>query len=147
MPVDWAMAISALSNSVKLVNDLRGIQKEFDQAEFKLKVAELNSSLADLKLTLADAKAEVADKDAEIERLQALLKKRSDTIEFAGFRYQKGDDGSPVGPPFCPVCEQKSGLLMLTVRTRKPGLPNECPNCKASYDNIRNFKYPEAQTT
>jgi hypothetical protein len=48
--IDWPLAFSTASQALKLVNDLRAIEKEFSRAELKLKIAELTTALADLKI-------------------------------------------------------------------------------------------------
>jgi hypothetical protein len=67
--VDIPLAITTLTNAIKLASDLRGIEREFDVAEYKLKIADLTTLLADVKIALTDARMEHAAKDAEIERL------------------------------------------------------------------------------
>jgi hypothetical protein len=85
--VDFALALSTVSQALKLANDLRGIEKAYDAAEAKLKIAQLMSNLADLKITLVDAKDEVATKQAEIDRLTALFKRHTELIEANGYKY------------------------------------------------------------
>jgi hypothetical protein len=60
--------LSAVTQALNVVNWLRGIEKGYDAAEFKLKIADLYSALADAKLALADAKSEMDSKQAEITR-------------------------------------------------------------------------------
>ena len=42
--VDFVTALATASQALKLLNDLRGIDKAYDQAELKLKIAELTSA-------------------------------------------------------------------------------------------------------
>src|SRR5690242_14862286 len=53
--IDWPTAFSTAAQAIKLVNELRSIDKEVNLAELKLKIADLTSSLADIKLTLTEA--------------------------------------------------------------------------------------------
>jgi rubrerythrin len=138
--VDIPLAITTLTNAIKLASDLRGIEREFDVAEYKLKIADLTTLLADVKIALTDARMEHAAKDAEIERLKAFLAKRdTETVEHHGYRYRKGEDGEPKGNPYCPVCEAKHGLLIQTTVVHEAGRPQQCPNCKAKYANVQRF--------
>jgi hypothetical protein len=140
--IDWALALSTASQAVKFANDLRQIDKEVSQADLKLKVAELTSTLADLKNILTEARTEAAEKDAEIGQLKALHRRLvDDTVELAGYRYRKRQDdkGPAAGYPFCNVCFQKDGLLIETTQLHEPGIPVQCPNCKAKYSSVRNF--------
>jgi len=67
--MDIMTGISAVAQALNIVKSLREVEKGFDAAEFKLKIAELNSTLADAKL--ADAKTEIDSKQAEIAALDA----------------------------------------------------------------------------
>ena len=66
------MTFSAVSQAIKLANELGSIDKEVSQAELKLKVAEVTSSLAEIKLTLTEAKGDAVEKVDEIARLKKL---------------------------------------------------------------------------
>jgi hypothetical protein len=141
--IDWPLALSTASQAIKLVNDLRSIDKEISQAELKLKVAELTSTLADLKMTLTDAKTEAGEKDAEIARLKKLQRRLEDeTVELYGYRYRKRKDGKQggAGNPFCDVCLQKEGLLIETATIAGKGIQAlQCPNCQGRYDGVRTY--------
>ncbi len=141
--IDWPLALSTVSQAVRLANDLRSIDKEVSQAELKLKVADLTTTLADLKMTLTEARTEAADKDAEIARLLKLQQRLADdTVEFDGYRYRKRKDGAQggAGNPFCSVCLQKSGLLIETTYVTGKGITSlQCPNCKATYGGLQTF--------
>ena len=141
--IDWPVAFSTASQAIKLVNDLRVIDKEFSQAELKLKIADLTTTLADLKMTLTDAKNEAAEKDATIERLNKLHRRLvEDTVEQYGYRYRKRTDerGAAAGNPFCDVCFQKEGLLIETATMAGKGITAlQCPNCKGRYDGLHTY--------
>jgi DNA repair exonuclease SbcCD ATPase subunit len=128
--VDFALALSTVSQALKLANDLRGIEKAYDAAELKLKIAELTEKLADLKVTLIDAKDEIATKQAEIDRLGSLLKRHAELIEVDGYKYDKGSDGKAKGHAYCPVCEQSGSLIHVVTLL---GEHQQCPKCKALY--------------
>lgn len=131
--VDFAVAFTTAAHAVNLVNQLRGIQKSFDEAEFKLKIAELNSALADLKNALVDAKHEISGKDEEIKLLGDNFLVLKETVEAYGFRFDKKEDGTPTGHAYCPVCMQKEGYMFHLTQSMKPGRLEECPNCKATF--------------
>jgi preprotein translocase subunit SecD len=141
--IDWPLAFSTASQAIKLVNDLRGIEKQFDQAELKLKIANLSTALADLKMTLTDARDELTGKDAEIARLKKMQQRVVDeTVELYGYRYRKRKSGPGLaaGNPFCDVCFQKEGLLIETSNVPGKGImAQQCPNCKAVYGQLHTF--------
>ena len=112
--MDIMTGISALSQALNIAKQLKEFEREFKDAEFKLKIADLYSSLADAKIALADAKIELDAKEAEIERLKRTHRRlEEETVEIRGYRYPKSE-GEPMQHPFCPVCQQKEGLLIQT---------------------------------
>jgi rubrerythrin len=132
--VDFATALATAGQALKLVNDLRGIQKAFDEAEWKLKVAELNGAIADLKNALVDAKEEVKAKDEELKLLGENFLVLKETVEFRGYKFDKKEDGKPTGHAYCPVCIQKDGYMFHLTSTWENGRPEQCPNCKAKFE-------------
>jgi hypothetical protein len=137
---DIPIAITAINNAINLVSYLRGVERVYDVAEYKLKVAELMTTLAEVKAALADAQAEDLAKDSEIKRLKTFLARRdAETIEHKGYRYKKGASGRPQGHAYCPVCEAKEGILIATARLSNSDV---CPKCKASF-HAHVFGYDE----
>ncbi len=95
--VDIMTALATAGQAIKLANDLRGIDKAMDAAEFKLKIADLTVALSDIKIALADAKEELSSKQSEIDSLKRKFARIEDTIEYQGYKYAKGPDGQPRG--------------------------------------------------
>jgi hypothetical protein len=143
--MDIMTGLSAVTQALNVANWLRGIEKEFDAAEFKLKVADLYSSLAEAKMALADAKTEMDTKQAEIEALLAQFQVRAATVENNGYKYERGPDGKPVGYAFCPVCES-NGKMIRTTYSGGNRYDVCCPRCKAIYRGVSHFPYPQAPT-
>jgi hypothetical protein len=131
--VDFVTAIATATQAVKLLNDLRGIDKAFESAESRLKIAELTGALADLKNALIDAKEEVRAKQSEFKLLEDNFLVFKETVVAGGYQYDKKEDGTPKGHPYCPVCIQKHGYMFHTTPSMKPGRLEECPSCKATY--------------
>jgi hypothetical protein len=142
--VDLMTALAIAGQALKLAQDLRGIDKALDAAEFKAKIADLTGALADLKLVLIEARDDLATKDAEIERLKKQLQRKAELIEHGGFSYDKGKDGKPKGDAYCPVCLAKDELLIRLTRPPHGTTSSRCPNpsCKAVYV-VERFKYGE----
>jgi soluble cytochrome b562 len=134
--VDIMSALATASQAIKLAQDLRGIDRAIDAAEYKLKIADLTSALSDIKLALTDAKEDLATKDAEINKLKRQFQRLTETVEYQGFKYDKGKDGKPSGAAYCPVCEQKTGLLFHLSWMEGD---NFCPNCKANFSRVHVF--------
>jgi hypothetical protein len=140
--MDIMTGLSAVAQALNVANWLRGIEKGFDAAEFKIKIADLYSALADAKVSLADAKTEMDSKQAEIDALVAQFQVRAVTVEHEGYKYERGPDGKPVGYPYCPVCES-SGRMIRTTYTGKERGEVCCPRCKAVYRYLEDFPYPQ----
>ena len=141
--VDIMTALATTGHISNLIKELLGIDKAVNAAEFKFKIAELTEAVSDLKLSLVEAKDDLATKDAEIERLKKQLQRKADLIEHNGYSYDKGKDGKPSGSAYCPVCEQKDGLL-LHLPKPPPGISSAaCPHCKAAYPKPEWFPYQE----
>jgi hypothetical protein len=128
--VDIMTTIATAGQAIKLAQDLRGIDKAIDAAEFKLKIADLSAALSDIKMALVDAKEEIAAKDKEIAELKKQFQRSAEMIEIDGLKYAKREDGNPTGLPYCPVCEQKSGQFF---RLNRILGHDTCPGCKAHY--------------
>jgi hypothetical protein len=85
---------------------------------------------------------EIESKQAEIEALTAQFQVRTATVEYKGYKYERGADGKPLGSPYCPVCESNGRMI----RTAYSGAHRElsCPRCKAVYGHVvQVFGYPE----
>lgn len=129
--VDIMTALATASQAIKLAQDLRGIDRALDAADYKLKIADLTTALSDIKMALNDAKQELAAKDEEIAALKKKFARINETVEVAGFRYDKNEKGQPKGRAYCPVCEQKSNLM---VHFTEALGHQYCPSCKAPFD-------------
>jgi hypothetical protein len=128
--VDFALALSTVSQALKLANGLKEIEKLYNAAELKLKIAELITNLADLKITLVDARQDAAEKQMEIERLTNLFKRSAELVEFNGYKYDKDQDGKPRGHAYCPVCEQQGAFIHVATLLDEH---QRCPKCQAHY--------------
>lgn len=128
--VDFVVALSTASQALKLLNDLRGVDKAFDAAALKMKIAELSGAISDLKMALVDAKEEIAEKQTEIDRLGKLLKRHGDLVNAGGYKYDKNGEGKATGHAYCPVCEQAGSLIHVATLLEEH---QQCPKCKALY--------------
>jgi hypothetical protein len=63
--IDIPLTLSTLSKSFEVLKAIREIDKDFDAASYKAKIAELMSSVADARPALIDARDEIA---ARVER-------------------------------------------------------------------------------
>ncbi len=68
--MDIVTGLSTLAQALHVTKELREIDKSFDAATYKAKMADLYMALGDVKIALTDAKSELADKDREIAALK-----------------------------------------------------------------------------
>lgn len=125
-----AAGIAALTAALKTIKALAEIDKDLSKAELKMKMADLHGSLADARIALSDAREELAAKDREILRLSETKAGRLKTVQHRGYSFGIGNDGKPIGRPYCPVCEQQGAQVQLT---RVSARFDICPKCKAPY--------------
>jgi hypothetical protein len=134
--MDIMTAIAAATNAVDLLKSLNQVDKEYDKAELKAKIAELLSNVADLKIALIEANDDLRASSDEIRRLQAGFALREDTIRYKEFLYAKGTDGNPVGYPYCQRCEQVDGFMIKVVDREGQHGNMVCPRCKTTYVHV-----------
>ena len=100
------VSISSVLTSVKIATDIAKLIKDsthnLEDAEARLKVAELIGALADVKLKLAEVQDALLEKDREIFELKQQLTKKSQ-LSYDGRLYWA--DGDEI--PFCAVCHEK----------------------------------------
>lgn len=135
----------AVTAALGITKDLINVNKLASDAEFKLKIAELNTSLAAAQNGLVDVQRTIGERDKEIAALKASFAFKETLIEVRGFKY-KEKGGKPVGGAFCPRCELEDGRFMPLTMSAKPGRIFVCPRCKSEYSHGPTF-YNEVKMT
>jgi hypothetical protein len=115
--MDILSGLSAATQAIGLVKELRSIDRTLDDAEFKLKIVDLASALSDAKLALVDAQERVRTLEDELARLKL------------------GD--------VCPVCRE-GRLKVIKVQRHDISVYTEfhttrCSNADCCYENQRMF--------
>lgn len=143
--MDFVTAIASVNQGLEVLKVMRDIDKNFDAASYKGKIAELTVALADAKRDLVDARDEVAAMQKEVGRLKETFRLRAEnTVVVRGRRYDKRPDGSPMGMPYCERCETMNGILIHVAGTRgKEGYKAVCPQCKSDFGIEHGYTYPE----
>jgi hypothetical protein len=145
--MDFTVALSSVKNAIDLVRTLQGIDKDFDAATYKAKIAELMSALASAQQDLTDAREEVSQLKSEAERLKKTFHYREDsTIVYRGHRYDRTSEGLPMGMPYCERCETVDGVLIhlaLIIKNSQVGNAAICPQCKSDYGRLLGHGYPD----
>ena len=134
--MDIASGITAVTQGLGIAKALRGIEKSYDEAAYKAKVAEVIEALTDAKLALAEAKEGMAAKDKEIEHLKASFQLRARLVSDCGdYKYIANDAGEPLGYPICPRCEVLDGRIVQL--KQDGGLINaRCPACSTKFSPV-----------
>jgi hypothetical protein len=144
--MDFIGAIATTTKAYEGLKLLLNLEKNFDEASFKLRIADITSNLAELKIALTEAKSEAAEKDAEISRLKKEFAFAvENTIMVHGFRYERSSRGNaPQGVPFCPRCEKVDGRLINLAETGLMAAGSRkaiCPQCKSEFGRVNTFQY------
>jgi hypothetical protein len=143
--MDFGTAIASVTHALELLRVMKDIDKDFDAASYKGRIAELTVALADAKRDLVDARDAVADSQKEIERLKETFRRRTEsTVVVRGRRFEKTPAGEAMGMPFCDRCETMDGILirLVSVIDAKTGRKAICPQCKSDFGNELGFIYP-----
>jgi hypothetical protein len=130
-----AEGAAAVTAALSLGKELLNVNKAYNDAEFKLKIAEITASLATVKMSLAEAQTLMIEKDQESAALKRSVAFKAELIEERGFKYRKNDKGEPTGYAFCQRCEEKESKFYQLTESNKAGRPYTCPNCHADYFN------------
>jgi len=138
--MDITSAISTISQSIEIIRFLKDIEKDYSNAEFKLKFAELYSNLAEVKVALSDAQTKISEQERIIEQISSKNVQKLMTVEYRGYSFGIDKSGNSIGRPFCNVCLNQDGLQMQLVRM--DSTIDMCPRCKAVYSG-HPYKLPE----
>lgn len=100
-------AIATIRTSIDIAKVIKDSNNSLDEAERKLKIADLISSLADVKIELAEVQDLLRDKDSEIRDLKEKINEK-ESLSFDGkFWWKEGDE-----TPFCPICYESDKKLI-----------------------------------
>lgn len=132
--MDIPVLLSTLSAALKFAGELNEVGKTFDEATWKLKVAEMSSLLASAKIGAIELKEEIDAREKQISDLKTAFAFRGQTVERHGMRYE-AKDGRPIGLRFCPRCEVVDGCFI------REGRPEKCPQFKADYGRPTAYLY------
>ena len=139
---DPASVITTITAAIKLVGEIRDAGKAIDEAQLKLKLAEVTSALADAKMGAVDFKEQIDGRDKEISRLKLMFALKAETVEANNMTYV-ALNGKPVGMPLCPRCLQMDGVMMRLTALQKEGKPAQCPQCKSDYERQTEYLRPK----
>lgn len=133
-------AVAAVLTSIKTASDIARFFKDstvtLEQAEFKLKLAELITALAEAKLEIANIQDSLIEKDHTIKTLKDLLETKTNLIYETPY-YWLNKDGVKDGP-FCQQCYDSDRKLI-----RLQGNENGTWSCRTCQSNYRDKTYTD----
>lgn len=133
--MDILGGIAAASQALGIAKALRGIEKDYDAATYKVQIVDLIDALSNAKLALVDARENTAELEAEIARLRASFDAKAKLVKGAGdYSYFTDDDGKPIGFPACPGCE--AGGRIVQLKQDGPTETARCPTCDKSHSPV-----------
>lgn len=131
------VTIGSILTSLKTATDiaklLRDTNFSLEQAETKLKLADLISSLADAKILLSEVQGEIGERDKRIKELEEAFQSKDELVKHRDGYYLLDQSGNPTGEAFCPRCwevnhmryhlySHKAGAACLCCKTVYVGL-------------------------
>ena len=131
--MDIITAIAAGTKALEALKAVQDINKSYDAATWKAKVAELISDIADMKLALIEANDKIRALDMEKGELAAkVVFKAEKTTYEDGYLFEVFDNGEVAEFPFCQNCLTSGKYVRIA---RSPGSGSAfCPGCKTHYD-------------
>lgn len=132
---DLVTAVTSALSGVKAATEIAKLIKEagnaYDEAEFKLRMADLLTALAESQAALAESTQSLTEKDQEIERLKGLLAFSGKLRRHNNAYFEVNDEGELYGDPYCQHCWEASKLpVHLTYVSRSE---TACAACGTKY--------------
>jgi len=128
--MDLISGISAASEALKLIKDLRGIDRQLDVAELKLRLADLVDNLLEAKEALQDAKQERSELIDQIDALNAAMHQHAKMVDENGLLFELDKNGNRAGEPFCNQCFVRENKLYRLIQSKwNQGPRYDCKNC------------------
>jgi hypothetical protein len=138
--------LASVKHSIDVVKAINSSAHTLEQAEIRLKIAELLSSLADAKIQTAEIKDLLQEKDERIAELEDALAIKAQTVRQHDAYYEIDAKGAPSGEPFCSRCWEVEYKQIHLIRVESGRPPDwKCPACGIIY-NRRNILAPANDT-
>jgi hypothetical protein len=133
--MDIVHAIAAGTKALEVLRAIRDINKAYDDASWKSKVAELMSDIADMKMALFEANDQMRALQTDNDKLAKQVRfKAEKTIYEKGLYYEVYDDGQIAELPFCQSCMTKGEFIRLVYGPIDVSR-SYCPGCKTHYNS------------
>lgn len=124
-------ALSSVKGATEIAKIVRDSISNLEQAELKLRLAELTSLLADAKIDLANIQDILNEKDQRIKELRGIIDLVNDEVFWEKPFYYRLRNGEKDGP-YCQRCWDVDKKL---VRVQDTGIAfYKCAQCKNEFD-------------
>lgn len=100
--VDIVTGLGAVGAAIDIAKKLKELEKQYNDAEFKLQISELMIALAETKSALAEAKQTITEKESELRALKDAKAAKMRTVSYRGYNFGIDANGKSIGRPFCP---------------------------------------------
>jgi hypothetical protein len=127
--MDIIGGIGAATEGLKLLNELRKIDKEVDKAELKLRLVEVADKLLDSKQALQEAQERELQLKDRISELEQKLTDRASFEDENGLLFRKDASGGRVGEPYCNKCYVLDGKLLRMRHHKARSYRSACYEC------------------
>ena len=133
-------ALGAIKTATEIGKIIADSSSSIQEAEFRLKMAELISALASAKINIAETQEVLLKRENEIKQLKELLSLVED-LTFEAPYYWQEKKGIKDGP-FCSNCWESNKSLIHLMKTCIGDIW-ECPKCKNEFSasGKQNRKY------
>ncbi|GLQ87859.1 hypothetical protein [Dyella flagellata] len=138
---EFAAATASLKTAMDIGKAMLDAKGAYEQADLRLKIAELMGELATARGTLADAEDAARQRDAEIKRLNEALQIKSIIVKDGDAYFDIDADGKPTGEAYCMRCWQADHRLFHLSYPRRMDHPTVCPQCKTQYNFYRTQRH------
>ncbi|MCW5203214.1 hypothetical protein VU12_09780, partial [Desulfobulbus sp. US4] len=91
-------ALSGIKQAIDIAKIIKDSASSLEEAEIKLKLADLISALADAKIEIANIKEGVTEKDDEIKRLKGIIETSDKLVWKEPYYFLIDDDEHEDGP-------------------------------------------------
>lgn len=131
--MDIMSALTLGTKTLEALKAIKDIEKNFDAATWKAKVAELMSDVADMKMALVEANDKITELEKRASELTTQLTFKAERTAYKnGFLYEVFQDGTTAEFPFCQNCTTAGKYVRIA---RAPGGGSAiCPSCKTHFD-------------
>lgn len=127
--MDIMTGLSAISETLKISKELRAVDSRIEQAEWKLKIADMVDKLLEAKEALIDAKETQIDLKKEIEALKLAAETANLLEDDNGLLFDLDEKGNRIGNPYCNQCYIKEQKKFRLIYRSRADFPYFCHNC------------------